>query len=426
MSGLGEIVLLNAVAALLLAAAVAGCTRFVRLPAVAHVLWLLVLLRLFAPPILEVGVLPDLSEPQAATLTAFPAPLLAAPPPRTNLLRVATLTLWGAGSVLVLGLAAVRSRRFAKLVRRGQLASPELRARVRRIARSMGLRHVPPTRIVTARIPPLLWHRPGALRLLLPAGLFERLAPAEQDALIAHELAHVRRRDHWVRYLELVATAAYWWNPVVWWARHELRREEEQCCDAWVLQALAANPKDYGRALVKTLEFLAGPRVALPALACGAAGAASLKERLVMILDRRLLHVPTRLQLAALAVVAGASLLFFPTWAQREDVDSDRRERDPPRDDRARAPGNGSRSPARRRPRAPDRAAARIPGARGAGRARAAACRSRPRPGGGSSAEAEARGAGGRAGPTSRRDRDAPGGARSGCGCRSSRSSKSS
>ncbi len=330
MSPFADFVLLNALSALLLAAAVAGGTRFIRMPAVAHVLWLLVLLRLFAPPLLEIGVLPRLSSaapsgPPVTMSRSLPdgglaALVPAAPAGGGSSLRLAGLMLWGAGSAVVIALAVTRARRFGKLVRRGHLAPCEVRARVLRIARGMGLRRAPETRLVPARIPPSLWHRPGALRLLLPQGLLERLSPAEQDALIAHELAHVRRRDHWVRYLELAATAVYWWNPVVWWARRGLRREEEQCCDAWVLGSLGARPRDYGRALVKTVEFLAGPRVALPALACGAAGAASLKERLTMILDRRLLHAPTRLQRAVLVVIAGASLLFFPTWAQREDA----------------------------------------------------------------------------------------------------------
>jgi beta-lactamase regulating signal transducer with metallopeptidase domain len=65
--------------------------------------------------------------------------------------------------------------------------------------------------------------------LLLPRDLLDELTPDERDALLAHELAHVRRRDHWVRLLELAATALFWWYPVAWWARAALRRAEERC-----------------------------------------------------------------------------------------------------------------------------------------------------------------------------------------------------
>ena len=47
---------------------------------------------------------------------------------------------------------------------------------------------------------------------------FERLDATAQEAILAHELAHVRRKDHWVRLLELVVTTLFWWHPAVWWA----------------------------------------------------------------------------------------------------------------------------------------------------------------------------------------------------------------
>ena len=55
----------------------------------------------------------------------------------------------------------------------------------------------------------------------------------EQDAVLAHELAHLKRRDHWVRRLEAIVLGLYWWYPGAWWARRQLERAEEECCDAW-------------------------------------------------------------------------------------------------------------------------------------------------------------------------------------------------
>src|SRR5205085_2360482 len=77
----------------------------------------------------------------------------------------------------------------------------------------------------------------GRPRVLLPAALWARLSEAQRDALLLHELAHLRRGDHWVRRLELAVLGLYWWLPTVWWARREIQRAEEECCDAWVVWA---------------------------------------------------------------------------------------------------------------------------------------------------------------------------------------------
>src|SRR5205823_4185796 len=129
----------------------------------------------------------------------------------------------------------------------------------------------------------------------------------------AHELAHLRRGDHWVRWLELLATAAYWWHPVVWWARRGLRTAEEQCCDAWVVWALPAARRAYADVLVDAVDFLSEARPALPPLASGVGEVRQLRRRLVMIMrggvPRRLSRLGLMVGLAGsvAAAVAGAA-----------------------------------------------------------------------------------------------------------------------
>ena len=78
--------------------------------------------------------------------------------------------------------------------------------------------------------------------LLWPANLAERLDDAARRAVLAHELAHLKRRDHWTAWLEVVVACLWWWHPVVWWARRELRHYAELACDAWVLRYTASPP----------------------------------------------------------------------------------------------------------------------------------------------------------------------------------------
>ena len=128
-----------------------------------------------------------------------------------------------------------------------------------------------------------MWAFSRPARVLAPQALWDRLEPTQQDALLVHELAHLRRRDHWVRLLETAATLIYWWHPVVWFARRRLHEAEEQCCDAWVLGILPAAGKSYAAALLETVDFISTAHPATPALASGLGEFSRLKRRIVMI-----------------------------------------------------------------------------------------------------------------------------------------------
>lgn len=103
----------------------------------------------------------------------------------------------------------------------------------------------------------MLWTLTLCPRLIFPDALWGRLDPEQRDALLAHELAHLKRRDHWVRLLEIVVTGLYWWNPLVWWARCAVREAEERCCDAWVVRAFPDRTFKYASAIIETLDCLA-------------------------------------------------------------------------------------------------------------------------------------------------------------------------
>jgi beta-lactamase regulating signal transducer with metallopeptidase domain len=335
MENLCGIVAVKACVAVLLALVAALAGRRVKCPVLVHVLWIVVLLELLVPPLLEVGVLPRPVLPgaagaeSAATAVTRPPAGLEVPyataaieadrvrPSLAGAWPAALGALWMAGALGVLLLAGVRMWRFSRLLEHATEPTPELGAAASRLAARLRLSRCPRIRLVPANISPMLRPRAGSLELLFPSALLARLRRGERDALLAHELAHVRRGDHWVRLLELIAGALFWWHPVVWWARTRLRLAEEQCCDELVLATLPSRAHDYARGLVKTLEFLAADRPGLPALASGVGGARILEERLTMIMKRRLPRNLSRPQRLLLALVAGAVLVVFPTWADR-------------------------------------------------------------------------------------------------------------
>ena len=266
MNGILEIVGINAMGATLLAGVVAFASRFVTRPAVIHGLWLLVLVELVSLPVFGVVVLHTpasaIAQPGPAAATAASVALFP--------WRAMVTTAWLGGALVVLALALYRGILFSRLLRTTSQVPATLATDAAGLASRLGVSLCPELRVVPAAISPMLWFPGRSLQILLPAGLLHRLAPFELQALVAHELAHVCRRDHWVRRFELLVGALFWWHPVTWWARRAMRKAEEKSCDAWVLHALPGHARAYAEGLLKTVEFVVDARTPVPALACGA------------------------------------------------------------------------------------------------------------------------------------------------------------
>jgi len=120
--------------------------------------------------------------------------------------------------------------------------------------------------------------------VLVPMALVTSLPAAQLEALIVHELAHVRRGDVLVNVLQAVLETLAFYHPAVWWLSGRLRVEREHCCDDLVLAATGGRA-EYGRALV-AVEMLRGRGAAL---ACGAADGSLVSRirRLVTGVDPR-------------------------------------------------------------------------------------------------------------------------------------------
>lgn len=283
-----------------------------RWPQVAHLLWLLVLARLIVPPVLPVPIFTDAgpfgaavgmlsaviepallpAEPIApigtgtVAITDRPLASSAFAPLSIEAIRLSLLLIWGAGSTLLLVWTLVQFHRFNGHLRRCATdASPYLRETASEIARRLGLKTCPRIRTTAACLSPMVWSGPRA-QLLVPDALMRNMTGEQLRGVLAHELAHVRRRDHWVRWLEWLSCILFWWNPLVWWARRNLRLNEEICCDALALAAVDSRPRHYANTLVTAAELLAAPAMRPSPLACRMNTAKTLERRLTMILTR--------------------------------------------------------------------------------------------------------------------------------------------
>jgi beta-lactamase regulating signal transducer with metallopeptidase domain len=90
----------------------------------------------------------------------------------------------------------------------------------------------------------------GFLRpvVLLPASALAGLAPQQLEAILAHELAHIRRHDYVVNLLQTLVETLLFYHPAVWWLSRRIRIERENCCDDLAVD-LCGDPYAYARAL---------------------------------------------------------------------------------------------------------------------------------------------------------------------------------
>jgi beta-lactamase regulating signal transducer with metallopeptidase domain len=117
--------------------------------------------------------------------------------------------------------------------------------------------------------------------LLVPADIIERLTPPQVEAVLAHELCHIRRCDNLTAAIQMIVEAVFWFHPLVWWIGARLVEERERACDEAVL-ALGSEPRDYVEAILNVLKLYVGSPPACMSSATGS----DLRKRIEGILIR--------------------------------------------------------------------------------------------------------------------------------------------
>jgi hypothetical protein len=145
---------------------------------------------------------------------------------------------------------------------------------------------------------------------MISASAAGTLTPREIDTILAHELAHHRRRDPWLNLVQLVVAAFWWFNPVIWMLIRTVRKTREDCCDDLVLSTNIADNSAYSGILVHAADNLTGRERMLPALGF-ADTFHPLSRRLRRIMDTTLRR-PPKLSLGGLLTILILSCLALP------------------------------------------------------------------------------------------------------------------
>lgn len=206
------------------------------------------------PPAAASAVIVEISQPFTLD-QPLPAP--------HDWMPAAMLFMWALG---VIGLAAARIRSYL-----------QVRAAVRD-STPLPLDAAIPVRCTTTRMEPGVagFWRPV---LLLPAGIVERLTSSQLDAILAHEICHVRRRDNLTAAIHIIVETIFWFHPLVWWIGARLIEERERACDEAVIAA-GGEPRDYARAIYNVCRFY----VESPLTCISGVGGADVMKRMRAIL----------------------------------------------------------------------------------------------------------------------------------------------
>jgi len=118
------------------------------------------------------------------------------------------------------------------------------------------------------------WFRPV---VFLPMSALSGLSEDQLQAVIAHELAHIRRYDSFVNVFQICVETLLFYHPAVWWLNKRIRTEREHCCDE-IAVAVSGDPVEYARALTLMEEWRSAPALAM------AANRGPLTERIMRVL----------------------------------------------------------------------------------------------------------------------------------------------
>ncbi len=350
----------NACVALAIALTAWVVGKTLRKPYVTHLLWLLVFVKLITPPLFTIPVDTaavskistattstsvvksqpiEFNRPETITPTGKINPFVDfsgikeelrnnsasqnEPKPMTDLfvwpiLRKWIAAIWLMGICLFFTWSIARVSRFNRLLATETNVAPEeLQIVAQHIAHRLKIKHVPTIYTTHARLSPMVWWSLYGVQVIIPNTLLEQMDRKQWQWVLSHELAHVKRKDYIVRWIEWVACGCFWWNPIVWFAQHQLRAAEEICCDGLVLTSLKPPAKTYAQSLFTAIECLAKPVLRPPAMASEINSGGFLERRFKMILTNKARHSTSPLLQATVLVIA---LLILPFGLAQADT----------------------------------------------------------------------------------------------------------
>ena len=189
--------------------------------------------------------------------------------------------LWGLGAVTVLGVWVLRWRRLWQSAHRADVVTVGLEFEtLRRVETSVGSTKPVELRLSGGSLEPGVF---GVFKptLILPAGIGCHLSRGQLEAVIAHEISHLRRLDNLTAAIHMVVEVLFWFHPLVWWIGSKLVDERERACDEEVLST--CRRLEYAEGIRRVSELY----LQSPILAVSGVTGSNLKKRIEATMESR-------------------------------------------------------------------------------------------------------------------------------------------
>ncbi|MFK7821758.1 MAG: M56 family metallopeptidase [Planctomycetaceae bacterium] len=218
--------------------------------------------------------------------------------------RASLLLAYAVGTLVVLLVIARQLMQLRHLVRGSNHACDRAFAALVKLQSRLKMRRSVRLLVTSEADSPIAF---GTVRptIILPT---DEYTPAELRTVLGHELAHLRRWDGWVGWLQLAMMTAWWFHPVFWVLNRTIRRVREDCCDDLLIGTGLATTDEYCDTLLRVAAL---PSTAPVHVACSMSGRLHpLGSRIKRIMDTRVRRTVrlSVLNLAAIAIVAGILL----------------------------------------------------------------------------------------------------------------------
>ena len=204
------------------------------------------------------GVISDTARAVPASSSSVTVGVVAPSSTWRETLQVWALPVWLCGVLFCSMRLLASSAHTYRLRRQCEPAAADVRSLVVRLANAVGVRRSIEVCVCAVTTGPstIGWLRPA---VLLPPATLLGLTADQLEAVIAHELAHVRRHDYLVNIVQTVIETVLFYHPAVWWVSRRVRLERELCCDD-VAVAVCGDAVGYAAALTQLARLSMAPR----------------------------------------------------------------------------------------------------------------------------------------------------------------------
>jgi len=252
------------------------------------------------PPVQSLN---TVSAPNPEGLRSIQAPETSATVPPLTITAVIGL-LWLAGVLSILTVIIWRVLRLQKRLKTSPVITrPDLREMLERLVGDMGIKrpihlhYMELERINSPAVSGLI-----NLRIYLPRHIADTWSLEELKPVLLHELAHIRRHDMIVNWLQIVLQVFYFFHPLVWYANREIRRLREEVCDDLAIHHLGFEKNQYSQSILNIVRNM-GKQPVFGSIGLGFTERKSLlKERIGRIMSDRYKRY-TKMEVSSIAVL---------------------------------------------------------------------------------------------------------------------------